>query len=164
MKTQTKLIIAALIVACLFGIATACIHQAYGQDEQVLETKDTFTITGTMPDEPDVVTAIFLWRARGDSAGEWTVAGELDAGPGQYVEWQVRDLPDGGYDLALVIEDGAGNLSAKLPSFTYVYVDRVPPSDVRPGVIVPPKRGDMNGDGLVNAVDIQLVVNWTLGI
>lgn len=161
MKHFTIMTLIAMLVLCI--ICAVMMRAIDAQDEQVLETNDTFTITGTMPDEPDVVTAIFLWRARGDD-GEWTVAGEVDAGPGQYVEWQVTDLPDGGYDLALVIEDGAGNLSVKLPSFTYVYVDRVPPSSVRPGVTVPPRREDVNGDGKTNAVDLQLVVNGILGI
>ena len=132
-------------------LATVCISHY---------TRNWLEISVQLPNEPDIAGAYLLYRPV--DADDWTVAGEIDGMAGELVTIRVIDLQDGVYQVAAKLYDKAGNISSVKEPFDTVVVDRTPPDGVHADVTVP-DRNDVNGDGRVDAADIQTVVNGVLG-
>lgn len=162
-KTHRRILITMALVAVVgFGITVLCIKAAHSQSP--MKTNTWFDIQATMPSVDDVAGVYFMYRLDGDT-GPYTFAGHVDAGPDETVSVRVADAPNGKHRLFATVHDnsGTGNLSTIGVSIETVEVDKIAPDSVVPKAVVP-LVGDVNGDGKVDAVDTQLVINAALGL
>ncbi len=127
----------------------------YAQPQPPIRTRAWTGITGSRQKDIDVIKAHFFYRLAGDEDAVWTLAGEVEAAPGEDVVLSLEALPDGLYEVGGVVEDGAGNFSTYEYGDRQILLDTLPPGGLTNiGVVVPKPT----------AVDIQLVVNAALGI
>ena len=128
---------------------------------------DEHGVSATAPEQneaPPIVGVVF-WRrtvaTETVEAGEWECIEQVACGANEYVEIRVKDQPEAHYEWAATAVTESGSTGEKLPGYTQVIINRKRPESIRPGIISPV---DVNGDGWINAVDVQAVVNGALGI
>jgi len=168
-----------LLIISILLLAAVLLAPIWAQVERptVWSANGSPEISVDVPNVPSI-RSVYLFR-RVAGAELWEPYCAEDVVPGETHVFDVEDLPEGKTEWAAIVVDVFGRRSVcdiddltqpvvSIPSSSvseqWLHVILQVPPPCKPVIVGSDIPGDMDGDGLVRATDLQLLINKLLGV